>query len=155
GIETNLRWLRDRYGNRVEPVIADVRDYDSVARAVANVSEVYHLVGRAAVTASPDDPPFDPSVDASGTLNLLEALRTITAPPPVFFASTNNVIGDVDSCSPYQRSNGSADQYVLDRAHTCGVPAVVFRMSCVYGPHQLRTDEQGWVAQFLIQALEH
>ncbi|HOK47415.1 MAG TPA: NAD-dependent epimerase/dehydratase family protein, partial [Bryobacteraceae bacterium] len=33
-------------------------------------------------------------------------------------------------------------------------PAVVFRMSCVYGPHQYGTEDQGWVAHFLIRALE-
>jgi CDP-paratose 2-epimerase len=34
------------------------------------------------------------------------------------------------------------------------VPAVVFRMSCIYGPHQFGTEDQGWVAHFLIQALK-
>jgi CDP-paratose 2-epimerase len=27
-------------------------------------------------------------------------------------------------------------------------------MSCIYGPHQFGTEDQGWVAHFLIQALE-
>ena len=31
---------------------------------------------------------------------------------------------------------------------------VVFRMSCIYGPHQFGTEDQGWVAHFLIRALE-
>ena len=31
--------------------------------------------------------------------------------------------------------------------------AVVFRMSCIYGPRQLGTEDQGWVAHFLIRAL--
>jgi CDP-paratose 2-epimerase len=31
---------------------------------------------------------------------------------------------------------------------------MVFRMSCIYGPHQFGTEDQGWVAHFLIQALE-
>jgi CDP-paratose 2-epimerase len=35
-----------------------------------------------------------------------------------------------------------------------GLPAVVFRMSCIYGPHQFGTEDQGWVAHFLIQAME-
>ena len=34
-----------------------------------------------------------------------------------------------------------------------GLPAVVFRMSCIYGPHQFGTEDQGWVAHFLIRAL--
>jgi CDP-paratose 2-epimerase len=43
---------------------------------------------------------------------------------------------------------------VLDYARSFGLPAIVFRMSCIYGPHQHGTEDQGWVAHFLIQALE-
>src|SRR5205823_13199255 len=60
----------------------------------------------------------------------------------------------LDFHSPYGCSKGAADQYVLDYARTFGLPAVVFRMSCIYGPHQFGTEDQGWVAHFLIRALE-
>jgi CDP-paratose 2-epimerase len=43
---------------------------------------------------------------------------------------------------------------VIDYARTFGLPAVVFRMSCIYGPHQMGNEDQGWVAHFLICALE-
>jgi CDP-paratose 2-epimerase len=56
--------------------------------------------------------------------------------------------------SPYGCSKGAADQYVLDYVRTFGLPAVVFRMSCIYGPHQLGNEDQGWVAHFLIRAIE-
>jgi CDP-paratose 2-epimerase len=55
--------------------------------------------------------------------------------------------------TPYGCSKGAADQYVLDYAQSFGVPATVFRMSCIYGPHQFGTEDQGWVAHFLIRAL--
>ena len=32
------------------------------------------------------------------------------------------------------------------------MPSVVFRLSCIYVPHQFGTEDQGWVAHFLIQA---
>jgi CDP-paratose 2-epimerase len=35
------------------------------------------------------------------------------------------------------------------------MPAVVFRMSCIYGPHQFGNEDQGWVAHFLIRARAH
>ena len=35
-----------------------------------------------------------------------------------------------------------------------GIPAVVFRMSCIYGPHQHGNEDQGWVAHFAIRALK-
>ncbi len=47
-----------------------------------------------------------------------------------------------------------ADQYILDYARTFGLKTVVFRMSCIYGQHQFGTEDQGWVAHFLIQALK-
>ena len=58
----------------------------------------------------------------------------------------------LDFHSPYGCSKGVADQYVIDYARTFGLPAVVFRMSCIYGPHQFGTEDQGWVAHFLIRA---
>src|SRR5207248_589787 len=60
----------------------------------------------------------------------------------------------LDFCSPYGCSKGAADQYVLDYANSFSLPAVVFRMSCIYGPHQFGTEDQGWVAHFLIQAID-
>lgn len=68
-----------------------------------------------------------------------------------------NGIGEwrpLDFHSPYGCSKGAADQYVVDYARTFGLPAVVFRMSCIYGPHQFGNEDQGWVAHFLIRALK-
>ncbi|MET2736241.1 NAD-dependent epimerase/dehydratase family protein, partial [Staphylococcus epidermidis] len=50
-------------------------------------------------------------------------------------------------------SKGAADQYVRDYARTYNLPFVVFRMSCIYGPHQFGNEDQGWVAHFLLKAL--
>lgn len=61
----------------------------------------------------------------------------------------------LDFHSPYGCSKGSADQYVLDYARSFGLPSVVFRMSCICGPRQFGTEDQGWVAHFLKKALHH
>src|SRR6185437_10730839 len=60
----------------------------------------------------------------------------------------------LDFHTPYGCSKGAAEQYVLDYARSFHRPAAVFRMSCIYGPHQFGTEDQGWVAHFLIRALE-
>jgi CDP-paratose 2-epimerase len=183
GVTANLEWLRSTYGSRVDVVLGDVRDRESIARALVGVSDVYHFAAQVAVTSSLADPVFDFTVNAGGTLNLLEELRALDDPPPVIFTSTNKVYGDledvelvpdrtryvpadtatrmhgiseqrrIDFHSPYGCSKGAADQYVLDYARTFGIPAVVFRMSCIYGPHQFGTEDQGWVAHFLIRAM--
>src|SRR5215203_2853155 len=49
GVEKNLAWLRETYGERVEIVLGDVRDRASIARAVADVSQVYHFAAQVAV----------------------------------------------------------------------------------------------------------
>src|SRR5690606_32624954 len=43
--------------------------------------------------------------------------------------------------------------YVLDYGRSFGVPTAVLRLSCIYGPRQMGTEDQGWVAHFLIRAL--
>jgi CDP-paratose 2-epimerase len=169
---------------RVEVIVGDVRDRAAVRRAVIGVSRVFHFAAQVAVTTSLTDPYLDFDVNAGGTLNLLEALRALDRPPSLLFTSTNKVYGHLDdlplraagpryepedqgiACmgiaearpldfhSPYGCSKGAADQYVLDYARTFGLPATVFRMSCIYGPHQFGTEDQGWVAHFLIQALK-
>jgi CDP-paratose 2-epimerase len=182
GVTRNLDWLTSRYEDRVEVVIADIRDLDAVRRAVEGVRRVFHFAAQVAVTTSLTDPFLDFDVNARGTLNLLEAIRALPDRPTLLFTSTNKVYGSLDdvalrptsqryvpadarcasgisearpldSHSPYGCSKGAAEQYVLDYARTFGLPAAVFRMSCIYGPHQFGTEDQGWVAHFLIHAL--
>jgi CDP-paratose 2-epimerase len=184
GVEQNLRWLHDTHGSRVEIEIADTRSADAVRRAVNRASQVFHFAAQVAVTTSLTDPLEDFDVNARGTLNILEAIRAQPTPPPLVFTSTNKVYGSLEDIelrqgklryepanlalrqtgisearpldfhSPYGCSKGCADQYVLDYARTFGLPAIVFRMSCIYGPHQFGTEDQGWVAHFLIRAME-
>jgi len=76
---------------------------------------------------------------------------------PVEAELANTGIGErrpLDFCSPYGCSKGTADQYVLDYARTFGARSAVFRMSCIYGPHQFGTEDQGWIAHFLLRARE-
>jgi CDP-paratose 2-epimerase len=183
GVEDNLRWLRDTYGPALSVEVGDVRDPALVRRAVARAEAVFHFAAQVAVTTSLTDPVEDFDVNARGTLNVLEAIRQRRAPPPLVFTSTNKVYGalsdlatraigkryqptgkdarvgigenrPLDFHSPYGCSKGAADQYVRDYARTFGLPTIVFRMSCIYGPHQFGTEDQGWVAHFLIQALQ-
>lgn len=60
----------------------------------------------------------------------------------------------LDFHSPYGCSKGAADQYVVDYARSYDLPFCVFRMSCIYGPHQKGNEDQGWVAHFLLQTLK-
>jgi CDP-paratose 2-epimerase len=59
----------------------------------------------------------------------------------------------LDFHTPYGCSKGAADQYVLDYARSFDLLTAVLRMSCIYGPHQMGTEDQGWVAHFVYRAL--
>jgi CDP-paratose 2-epimerase len=59
----------------------------------------------------------------------------------------------LDLRTPYGCSKGAADQYVMDYSRHFAVPTVVLRMSCIYGPRQFGTEDQGWVAHFVLRAL--
>jgi CDP-paratose 2-epimerase len=184
GVEQNAQWLRQRHGALVEIEVGDTRDRRALSEVLREASAVFHLAAQVAVTTSLTAPTYDFDVNAGGTLNLLEALRAQPNPPPLIFSSTNKVYGSLDGMdlrirgnryepidemvadhgisedqsldfySPYGCSKGAADQYILDYARTFGIRAVVFRMSCIYGPHQFGTEDQGWVAHFLIRAME-
>ncbi len=185
GVECNWHWLKEMHGDRVQLELSDLRDARSLQKLVRHADQVFHLAAQVAVTTSLLNPVIDFEVNARGTLNLLEALRQLDNPPPLVFTSTNKVYGGLknlatrpqgkrywptdpaicnsgisedqplDFHSPYGCSKGVADQYILDYARTFGLSAVVFRMSCIYGPHQFGTEDQGWVAHFLIRALEN
>jgi CDP-paratose 2-epimerase len=184
GVERNLAWLRTRHPGRLQVEIGDIRDMAAVKRAVDRADRIFHLAAQVAVTTSLVDPLRDFEINARGTLNVLEAARARQRPPPLLLTSTNKVYGalpdveldrrdrryvpadpklaasglderrPLDFHSPYGCSKGAADQYVLDYARCFGLPAVVFRMSCIYGPHQCGTEDQGWVAHFLMRARE-
>ncbi|MGZ2411872.1 CDP-paratose 2-epimerase [Sphingomonas sp. F9_3S_D5_B_2] len=183
GVERNLAWLKSRHGARVSSVVGDVRDEDELVRAAADAKAVFHMAAQVAVTTSMVDPRDDFETNVRGTINLLDAIRLRGERVPVIFASTNKVYGDLgdvefnagddrhepageiagmgidesrplDFHTPYGCSKGAADQYVLDYCRSFGIPTAVFRMSCIYGQRQMGTEDQGWVAHFLIRALE-
>ncbi|MFH1633144.1 MAG: NAD-dependent epimerase/dehydratase family protein [Chloroflexota bacterium] len=50
-------------------------------------------------------------------------------------------------------SKGAGDQYLRDYQRIYGLPTVVLRQSCIYGPRQFGIEDQGWVAWFVIAAV--
>ena len=184
GVEQNLQWLREQHGGALDVVVADVRDATALSHAMAGVGQVFHFAAQVAVTTSLERPQEDFAINAQGTLNVLEAARSRPTPPALVLTSTNKVYGGLDDIalavrgqryapvdaalaaqgisearpldfhSPYGCSKGTADQYVLDYARSYGLTTLVFRMSCIYGPRQFGTEDQGWVAHFILRALK-
>jgi CDP-paratose 2-epimerase len=184
GAKEHARWLKECHGDRIAIAIGDIRDAASVESVVSDASAVLHLAGQVAVTTSLSEPRDDFDINAYGTLNVLEAVRARNPRAPILFASTNKVYGRLlrdgavaqngvryaptdarlsqgigedaalDFHSPYGCSKGAADQYVRDYARVFGLRTAVLRMSCIYGPRQFGTEDQGWIAHFLRQAVQ-
>ncbi|WP_114154234.1 GDP-mannose 4,6-dehydratase [Chromobacterium haemolyticum] len=181
GSQSNLQWLRGQ-GN-FEFVHGDIRNPNDVQRAIAYFmpDAVFHLAGQVAMTTSIVDPRMDFEVNALGTLNLLESVRTHVPNAAVIYSSTNKVYGDLEQyqyqetstryiCvdhpngfseqtplnfqSPYGCSKGAADQYLLDYHRIFGLKTVVFRHSSMYGGRQFATVDQGWIGWFCKMAAE-
>jgi CDP-paratose 2-epimerase len=181
GTERNLDWLESQKQPRFRFLRGDIRNAEEIRRAVTDggFDVVFHTAGQVAVTTSVTDPRSDFDVNALGTFNVLEAVRLSGTKPAFLFTSTNKVYGGMEDVpiverdgrhdygtlplgvpetqpldfhSPYGCSKGAADQYVRDYARIYEFPAVVFRMSCQYGPRQFGNEDQGWVAHFVIAA---
>lgn len=181
GADKNLAWLRQQHGaDSFELIVSDVRDPGALNDAAAVADVIAHLAGQVAVTSSVTDPRTDFEINALGTFNLLEAARKSGRKPFVIYSSTNKVYGEMtehklleqktryryaklphglpetqqlDFHSPYGCSKGAAEQYVHDYSRIYGIPSVVLRQSCIYGPRQFGIEDQGWLAWFVIAAV--
>lgn len=181
GSKLNLRWLIDTYGeNAFELVVGDVRDAGKLVASSRKADVIVHLAAQVAVTTSVIQPREDFEINAQGTFNVLEAARLNDRHPVVVYASTNKVYGGMDEVeivedatrwhykdltygaaedqpldfhSPYGCSKGTGDQYVRDYFRIYGLPTVVFRQSCIYGPRQFGVEDQGWLAWMIIAAV--
>jgi len=136
---------------------------------------IIHLAAQTAVTRSFVDPIDDCERNTLATLTLLEMVRQRGKPyPKVIFTSTNKVYGCIpkgrhswgfdgefderkiptsEACfidleTPYGVSKGAADYYMRDYAKQFGIPTIILRCSCMYGPHQTAETDQGWIAYF-------
>lgn len=181
GANLNLEWLKALNNPGLKVVEGDIRtDLDALGTEAEGVDAVFHLTAQVAVTTSVENPREDFEINTLGTLNVLEAIRLSRRRPLLIFASTNKVYGNLEGAdivenngqyqfkdyrygipetmpldfhSPYGCSKGAADQYVRDYSRIYGLRTVVFRQSCIYGPHQFGVEDQGWLAHFTISAV--
>ncbi len=180
-VEYNWNYLK-KYKN-IKRIRGDVRDKRDVFSAIGGgVSLCVHTAGQPGVGLSVKEPMEDFSINAYGTLNVLECLRQKSKDACFIYCSTNKVFGenvdrikltekekryvfdtisgikedmpiDLTGHTPYGASKYTGDIYAQEYAHIYGMKTGVFRMSCIYGVRQFGFEDQGWVAHFIISNL--
>jgi dihydroflavonol-4-reductase len=137
----------------VEPVIGDLRDADSLARAASGCGLVFHVAADYRLWAKDPRELYRSNVD--GTRNLLEAARQAGA-ERVVYTSTVGCIGFPhnglgDETTPvnlagmkgdYKRSKFMAEQVALEFASS-GLPVVIVNPSAPIGDHDVKPTPTG------------
>ncbi|MEV6859379.1 NAD-dependent epimerase/dehydratase family protein [Streptosporangium subroseum] len=132
-------------GTGVDFVRGSILDRDLLEALVADATTVFHLAARPSVPRSLTDPMASHTVNATGTLHVLEACRA--RGPQVILASSSSVYGDREEShkhedlptrplSPYGASKLATEAYALAYAQSFGLPVLPFRFFNVYGPLQ-------------------
>jgi CDP-paratose 2-epimerase len=110
--------LRTAYGSSFESIELDIRDHEGVDAIFARHAEALELVIHTAAQPSHDwaasEPLTDFAVNATGTLNLLEASRRHCPDATFVFTSTNKVYGDRPNLLPLEEE---ATRYELPVDH--------------------------------------
>jgi dihydroflavonol-4-reductase len=140
-------------GLPVELAIGDLRDRDSVDRAVAGCNQVYHVAADYRLWVPDPAPMYAANVD--GTRNVIEASRRARVERIVHCSTVGALglpaggVGTEDSpvsiekmVGPYKRSKFLAEQVALEAARA-GVPVVVVNPSTPIGPLDLKPTPTG------------
>jgi UDP-glucose 4-epimerase len=125
-------------------------DREDLAKAVKGVDAIVHLGARGSVPRSLKNPIATHDVNATGTLNVLEAARSNGA--HVIFSSSSSVYGRngqlpkdesmwLSPLTPYAASKLAAEGYVQAYGAAYDVPVTLLRFFNVFGPKQ-RPDHE-------------
>lgn len=142
GYRNNLRAVMDQIDFRE----ADIRDPRVCSQVVTGIDVIFHVAALPSVARSMADPMETHSVNATGTLNLLEAARNAGVRRFVYSGSSS-AYGDTPDLpkaeraeplprSPYAASKLSGESYTLAYARASLLEGVALRYFNVFGPRQ-------------------
>lgn len=141
----------------------DVVDREFVQETVeaAQPHTIFHLAAQAAVQRSITEPAFDAMVNVVGTVNLIDAGKSIGLDRFVFASSGGTIYGEgnrielpADEAAPpaplcpYGQSKLTGEQYLELYRRMYMFNSISLRFGNVYGPRQCPRGEAGAVAIF-------
>lgn len=131
----------------VEPVQGDLRDPDSLSRAVAGCDVVYHVAADYRLWTRDPEEMFRSNVE--GTRSLLEAARNAGVERVVYTSTVGCIVGDEagpvtleEMVGPYKRSKFLAERVALDFAAQ-GFPVVIVNPTAPVGDRDFKPTPTG------------
>ncbi|MFN0181705.1 MAG: NAD-dependent epimerase/dehydratase family protein [Gemmatimonadales bacterium] len=129
GDEASTEWNRRRIEQDLGPAYRhhsiDIRDAEAVGRvfrsAGAAITVVIHTAAQPSHDWAARDPQMDFTVNANGTLNLLEATRRYAPNAAFIFTSTNKVYGDTPNRLPLVEE-ATRWEIAADHRYAGGIP---------------------------------
>lgn len=141
GEEASTRWSRERLVMEVrgyEHFDVDIRDEQAIDRIFSRYGQDIGLIVHAAAQPSHDwaarEPRTDFTINAGGTLNLLEATRRYCPRAVFIFLSTNKVYGDTPNRLPLVEKD---TRWELPASHPYGEQGIDESMSIDQTLHSL------------------
>jgi len=142
GKRENLTEIADR----IELIEGDIRDRDTVDRAVGGCAAIFHEAALGSVPRSMEDPVTSHDVNVNGTVTVLESARAAGV-NRIVFAASSSAYGDQKESpkhegmvplpiSPYAAGKVSCESYLQAYAAGYGMETVSLRYFNVFGPHQ-------------------
>lgn len=143
---TGKRENIEPFMDKIELMEGDIRDKDTLKKALKGIDFVIHQAALRSVAKSVEDPFATNDVNVFGTLNLLMAAREAGV-KRVVYASSSSAYGDAKRfpqketdvpipISPYGVSKLAAEHYCVTFAKTFGLETVSLRYFNVFGPRQ-------------------
>ena len=139
GEEASTNWQRSRLeselGDAYIHVDSDIRDADVMQALFKKYGNDIKLIVHTAAQPSHDwaarDPQMDFTVNANGTLNLLQATRDVVPDATFIFTSTNKVYGDTPNRLPLIETE---TRWEIDDSHpyTNGIPEDMSIDNCMH-----------------------
>ena len=140
-------WLDEsQHRKEIEFIAGDVRDPDSVRRAIRDRDIVFHLAALIGIPYSNQAPRSYVATNINGTLNVLQAARDFQV-ERIVHTSTSEVYGTaqyvpidekhpLQGQSPYSASKIGADKMAEAFYQSFGLPVVTVRPFNTFGPRQ-------------------
>ena len=145
--KNNWGWLEySKFKDNIKIYLGDVRDYDSVNKAMEGCDSVFHLAALIGIPYSYISPLGYIKTNVVGTYNILEAVKNRSM-ENLIITSTSETYGTaqyvpidenhpVVGQSPYSATKISADQLAISYFRSFNIPVKIVRPFNTYGPRQ-------------------